>query len=304
MRIGTVIMKGVVRALGALPLGFHYACARFCSWFLKKVIRYRRDVVMTNLARSFPDRKYKELKEISDKFYRHFGRIFAEAIWFGGCRNPERLRRKRIVEYSSLEVFEEAYRESNGIMVLLGHFGNWEFMGGFANYDYREDARMPEGMDPADVVFVYKPLKSKMWDEIMLENRTAPSRRQGYNSFVTSEKILRFALQNRDRKLVLNFITDQSPYRNSTVETTVEFMHQKTRTMLGGVSIARKFGWSVLYSAIVPKEGGGYEWKFTRICRDASKVTPEEIMQEYYRLLQADIEACPWAYLWSHRRWK
>ena len=26
--------------------------------------------------------------------------------------------------------------------------------------------------------------------------------------------------------------------------------------------------------------------------------------QEYYRLLQADIEAYPWCYLWSHKRWK
>ena len=81
-------------------------------------------------------------------------------------------------------------------------------------------------------------------------------------------------------------------------------MNQKTKTMLGGASIASKFGWAVLYSAMVPREGGGYEWRFTEITRDASSMTPHEIMREYYSLLQADIEAYPWCYLWSHKRWK
>ena len=50
-------MKWLVRALGALPLGFHYACSGFFTWILKDVMRYRRDVVMTNLSRSFPEKK-------------------------------------------------------------------------------------------------------------------------------------------------------------------------------------------------------------------------------------------------------
>ena len=91
-------MLGLMRALSALPLKVHYAFARFLSWFLKNVMRYRRDVVITNLSRSFPDKKYHEISAIADEFYKHFGRLVAEAVWFSGCRNPERLRRQRIVE--------------------------------------------------------------------------------------------------------------------------------------------------------------------------------------------------------------
>ena len=304
MKIGTGIMKAIMRGLSALPLGFHYACCGFFSWLLKDVFRYRRDVVMTNLARSFPDKKYNELKETADRFYKHFGRLIAETIWFGGCRNPERLHKQRLVEYSNIDVFDEAYRESKGLVVLYSHLGNWELMGGCASYDYREGGHLPEGLEPNDVVFVYKPLKSEMWDEIMRENRCAPVLRDGYTSYVSSEKILRFAIQNRDRKLVVNINSDQCPYSNSTVDETVDFMHQKTKTMLGGASIASKFGWCVLYASMIPTRKGNYEWKFTEICRDASAMTPCDIMQEYYRLLQTDIEACPWCYLWTHKRWK
>lgn len=304
MKVGISIMKGIMRALSALPLGFHYACANFFSWLLKDVFRYRRDVVMTNLARSFPDKKYNELKDIADSFYKHFGRLLAETIWFGGCRNPERLHRQRLVEYADIDRFDEIYRSSKGIVALYSHFGNWELMGGCACYDYREGGGLPEGLDPNDVVFVYKPLKSRMWDEIMRENRCAPVLRLGYSSYISSEDFLRFALSNRHRNLIVNVNSDQSPYWNSTSDDTVEFMHQKTKTMLGGASIASKFGWCVLYSSLVPVGKGHYEWRFTEITRDASSMTPHEIMQEYYKLLQADIEAYPWCYLWTHKRWK
>lgn len=304
MRIGTVIMKGIMRGLGALPLGFHYACARPLTWFLKKVIRYRRDVMMINLARSFPGKKYKELGEIADRFYTHIGHILAECVWFGGCRNPERLHRQRLVEYSNIDLFDEVYRSSKGIVVLSAHFGNWETLGGCFCYDYREGGKPPEGLDVNDVVFIYKPLKSKMWDEIMKDSRCAPVLRQGFKSYVSSEDFLRFALRNRDRKFVFNVISDQCPYKNSTANDTVEFMGQETKTMLGGASVACKFGWSVLYGNVMPKGTGHYEWKFTEITRDASEMTPHEIMSEFYKLLQADIEACPWCYLWTHKRWK
>ena len=63
MMIGSVILLSLMRALAALPLRFHYACAGFFSWLLKDVLRYRRDVVMANLSRSFPEKKYDELTQ-------------------------------------------------------------------------------------------------------------------------------------------------------------------------------------------------------------------------------------------------
>jgi KDO2-lipid IV(A) lauroyltransferase len=74
--------------------------------------------------------------------------------------------------------------------------------------------------------------------------------------------------------------------------------------MLGGASIARKRGMSVLYMNHLPVSKGHYTCSFMEICPDASRMTPHEIMVKFYSLLQQDIEETPWNYLWTHKRWK
>lgn len=303
--IATGTLRGIMWCFSKLPLKFHYACGGFLTWILKDVMHYRRDLVMANLARSFPQMKYKELRKVSDRFYRHFGDIFAEAIWFGGCSDPERLRKARLVEFKGYEAFEESWNNSPGVMIMTSHCGNWELFGGFEYYDFRPDAPSIEDRIRSNrIVAVYKSLSSKVWDRVMFKNRCAPLLRDNYDLYIDSTAILRFALTHKNDKMVYLFPTDQCPYKNSTVDETVEFMHQETKTMLGGASLARKLGMSVFYLNMIPVSRGHYEWAFTKICDDASKVSTHEVMQTYYQLLQKDIEATPWNYLWTHNRWK
>ncbi len=302
-KVITKLLEGLLRLLSALPLGFHYLWAGFFAWILRDVMHYRSDVVMVNIARSFPDKKYKELKAISDGFYRHFGEIAAEAIWFGGCRNPERLRRRRLVEITNPELLDKVYTEGRGVVVLNSHFGNWELSGGIPYYDYRPDFN-GTCYELSDVFVVYKPLKSKVWNEVMRLNRCAPVLRRGYTGYVSSGEVLRLALSRKDRKSIYLFPTDQCPYRGSMSHDEVEFLHQRTRTMLGGASIARKFGYAVLAMSLDRESRGHYMWTYRLICTDASSMTPHEIMQKYYDILQQDLERHPSNYLWSHKRWK
>ena len=128
-KCGYYLTRGLMRALGALPLGFHLACGKALGWLAGSVFRYRRDVVDINLARSFPDRKYGELARIRKDFYRHLGTVFAEAVWFCGCegaRGGERLRKEGIVRMTNPEVLNALYDGSDSVVLLAAHTGNWE----------------------------------------------------------------------------------------------------------------------------------------------------------------------------------
>lgn len=291
-----------MRGLAALPLGFHYACSGFMAWLLGDVIRYRRDVVMTNLSRSFPGMKYKELKSVAKKFYAHLGEIFAEAIWFGGCRNPERLRKKELATVVNPEELYEAYRNRPSVMVMDSHAGNWELLGGFCVYDHAFEENRPYGVN--DVVVVYKPLNNKTWDEIMRVNRCAPVLRDDFKGCVSSGEVLRHALSRRDEKKVYVFPNDQYPYKMAKVKDPVRFMNQDTKAMEAGAALAHKMGMAVFYMNMRPVSKGHYEIRYTKICDDASMMAPHDINQEFYRLLERDLGETPWNYLWSHKRWK
>lgn len=295
------ILRFVLRALGALPLPFHYACGKFLSWLAGSVLRYRRDVVMINLARSFPGKKYGELKQICKQFYTRFGEILAEAVWFGGCSNPERLKKAGIVRMTNPEELNRLYENSGSVFVLASHSGNWELFGGFASYS----PEVPLSVDEMDVCVVFKRLSSEVWDRVMQENRKTPIvDKEHYEGEIESMSIMRYMINHRDQKKVYAFITDQHPYKGASRIEVGEFMHQPTKSLDGAAKLAAKFGMSVAYLTMVPESRGHYKMTFTTICENASEMSPEDIMKKYYELLQKDIEATPCNYLWTHKRWK
>lgn len=302
-KIGTAIFEALMWPVQKMPLGYHYFWGRVNAWLARNVLRYRRDVVLTNLSRSFPEKKYKELSSLTDAFYDHFAEIIAEAIWFGGCRNnPERLRRQGICTVQDTTQLLESYDERPGVVILNSHFGNWELVGGLYEYFHEHADGENVKIRSENTCVVYKKIKSQLWDKFMRDNRLALM--ESYGGYVESSELPYFAIDHRDQKMLYIFPTDQHPYKGAASCEIPEFMHQKTTAMIGGTALACKFGFAVFNMSIDRKQRGKYSIRFDRICEDASKSTPAAIMGEYYRILEQDINSNPSNYLWSHKRWK
>ena len=302
--VGYHIVHGLMRALGALPLGFHLACGKALGWLAGSVLHYRRDVVDINLARSFPDKKYDELRRIRKQFYRYLGTVFAEAVWFCGCQGAkggERLRKEGIVRMDNPETLNALYGQSDSIILLTAHSGNWELIGGFMSYS----PDLPLVFGENDVHVIYKRLTSKTWDEVMRQNRISPIvDKPAYEGLVESRNALRHILTNKGKKKIYAFITDQHPYQGTAAIDVGEFMHQPTTSMDGAAKLAVRQGLSVAYLSFQPAGDGRWTLRFEPICENAAASDTETIMKKYYQLLQRDLEAVPWNYLWTHKRWK
>lgn len=298
---GKYPLRALLLVFGALPLKVQYANARLLSWLASDVFRYRRDDVMINLARSFPDKKYKELKKIRKEFYRHFADLVAETLWFGAS-SAKRLRKQGICRIANPEVIASLYEKCPSVIVMYSHCGNWELYGGIENYNYSDtDTHIRED----NFCVVYKKMSSKVWDAVLADNRKAPLKdRKGYQGYVESNDIVRYVFNHKDEKKIYNMNTDQSPYANSKANVLVDFLHQPTLSMTAAAALARKFGMGVAYLSMRPESRGHYVLEYTAITDNASLLSAEEIMKQYYRLLEKDIEAAPHNYLWTHRRWK
>lgn len=284
-----------------LPLGFHYFMCGVFAWFAEKVFRYRYDVVLTNVSRSFPDKKYKEISAIVRDFYKHFGEILAEAIWFSGS-SYKRLFDSGIVTVMNPEELNEIFLSTPSMTVLSTHCGNWELLGGLLGYRTSTGVRVE--ILEEDIRVVYKKLSSPVFDEVFKLNRISPLERVGTSCEVESSNILRQALAGKGQRLLYIYPTDQAPYWKAAKHPIGEFLHQETNCMLGSVGAACKLSHSVMYMKMQRIERGRYEMTFIPICRDASQSTPEELMRKYYDLLEEEIKETPANWLWTHKRWK
>ena len=298
-KFGVKIVRGAVKVVGSLPLKVHYAFAGFITWVLKDVMKYRNDVVLTNLARSFPDKKYHEIKQIYKEYYKHLGELFVEAIWFGAS-NYKRLYKSGIVTVTNPEVFNEVFENTPNTTVLFSHCGNWELLGGFLGYRTSTGVKM--AMEEKHIRVVYKELHSKFSDEFFRRNRVNALETVGTECEIESSKILRTALKGRNEKAVYIYIADQYPYVSAF--SVGEFLSQPTLAMLGSAGVAHKLGHAVVYLKMKRVQRGKYEMTFIPICEDASKMTPEEIMRKYFDILEEEIRETPHNWLWTHKRWK
>lgn len=296
------ILKAILFLFGLLPLKVHYFNAKWIAWLTRVVIRYRRADVLINLSRCYPDLQYNWIKFYEKEFYDHFAELIVEAIWFGACRNPERLRKAHIMEIANPELLRETYANAPSVMVMYSHTGNWELYGGIEQYNYSDE---PLGLSVKDFCVVYRRLSSKIWDEIFKENRYAPIRdKNGYDGYVESRNLPRYVFKHKDEKKVYNVNTDQRPYFSAPSYMECQFMGRTVKTMSAAAALAAKFGMAVLYLNMNRAERGKYILEYTLICQDASQMRAEDIMQKYYDLLTRDLHRNPMNYLWTHRRFQ
>ena len=271
------------------------------AWILKNVLRYRYSVVMTNVARSFPNQGYSDPRDIVNGFYKHLGELIAETVWFAGS-GYKRVCKSGLVTVTNPEVLAEIYDKAPSVTVLSTHCGNWELLGGI--FAYFDQSGVPYSFTQDNIRVVYKKLSSPVADEVFKRNRINPLKKGKEQCVIESSNILRYAISHRNEKKLYIYPADQAPYRGTGRHFIGDFMSQPTYAMQGSMGVACKLGHSVLYLKMKRVRRGHYEMTFIPMCDDASKTTPEQLIRTYYDHLEQEIRETPSNWLWSHKRWK
>ena len=303
--IGVRLAEAFLRLHARMPLAYHYRLGRIAAWLARDVFRYRNDVVLTNLSRSFPTLDYDAIQALYRRFYDHFGEIVAETLWFWGCRGERgrrRLLKSGICEIDNSDAFNDLFDRSSSVMLLNSHAGNWELMGGIAQYDRSAPGR--RNWDWPEVVVLYRRLSNLFWDRVFGDGRCAPVSDRAYEGYVEAGSIVRYAVTHRHDKKLYIFNTDQYPYTGAQRYDVGQFMNQPTLAMGGGAVLACKLGMSVAYIRWSRPERGRYRLTLVPLVENAAESTPDEILKLYYKHLEEDIQAQPEIYLWTHKRWK
>lgn len=270
-----------LRVLYALMNGVVYPLAYY-------VVRYRRKVVASNIAVSFPEKTDAERKKIEKDFYHWFCDLLAEIIY--GWRVGDEEMRERVVIDNVAEV-EAIIREHGSAFVMLGHYGNWEWIA--------DHSKRFSGKDLHTHV-IYRRLKSASADKAMCDLR-----RKRQAEPLEMHSMIRQLMRNKqDGEFHLyDMLSDQKPGKNG-LDCYVPFLHQSTPFITGTEQLARRTGFPVFYAEISMPSRGHYFAHVVPIALDPQSTEEGYITREYARLLEQNILRQPHIWLWSHNRFK
>ncbi|MDR0393757.1 MAG: lysophospholipid acyltransferase family protein [Tannerella sp.] len=280
--VGYYMVYGGIFILSILPLSVLYLFSDLACFFLYRMAGYRRAVVVQNLSRAFPEKKYTEIHRINRAFYRAFTGYFAEItkMFTASVRQME----KR-VHFRNAHIIDEYTRKGKNVIVALGHCGNWEMLN-----------ITPLALK-SEVFAVYKPLRNKIFDRLMIRMRS----RYGIKP-LPSDTVAKHILNRGNPSAVYLFPADQCPGA-ITDENKCTFLNQETGMYRGIEKLAKKTDSAVVFFHITRKKRGYYQIECIPVCENA-RTDMADIIPAYIRLLEKNIREEPYGWLWTHKRWK
>jgi KDO2-lipid IV(A) lauroyltransferase len=249
------------------------------------IIGYRKKIVYENLRNSFPDKTSEEIDKIAKDFYEYFCDLMLETFKTLSMSKKQAMKRCSIDE-KALELFDKLYDENKDVIIVMGHYGNWEIGGTSFNSYCKQDLHV-----------IYKPLTNKYFDTLVFKMRT----RWG-SKLIPMKETYETMKSTKGTKSATAFIADQTPSPDNAYWTT--FLNQETPVFWGTERIAKKLDYPIVYMSIRRIKRGYYKIFTEMLIEHPRKTSEGEISEAHTRRLEKDILEQPEIWLWSHRRWK
>jgi KDO2-lipid IV(A) lauroyltransferase len=277
------LVYGLLYLISLLPFWILYGISDFAYFLIYRVIGYRQEVVLSNLALAFPEKTLEERKAISKKFYKSFTDNFIEIIKLLSI-SEKTLRKKFTGEWNTMNSY---YESGKNIQLHLGHFFNWEY----ANLALSYSSKFP-------VLTVYMPIANKAM------NRLFNKIRSRFNAnLISATNYLREFKPYSKQRFCLVFVADQSAGATHTAYW-LPFFGKLTPFVTGPEKSAKLNNTVALYVKFTKAKRGHYHVNFFEITNDARSLPEGEITKRMISSLEDNIREQPENYLWTHRRWK
>jgi KDO2-lipid IV(A) lauroyltransferase len=258
--------------------------------FMYHCLPIRRRVVMSNLRRAFgavlDDR---QIVTVAQGFYAHLLRSLAE---FARVNLTPRARRP-VVRVENIEAILKAHALGKGVLILSGHFGNWEVVlpqaiEGFAQYR-------------GQFHILRRPLPLRFLDRLL----TRRMRKSGLE-VIPKRGSLQTILNRLGAGDAVVFIMDQHAGARDGV--LVEFLGSPAWTFRSLALIALSTKAPVVPAAVWREADGSHVLRFEEAMWPVEGATADEAIaantRRYNAALERIIMRHPEQWFWFHRRWK
>ncbi|MBR9976113.1 MAG: lysophospholipid acyltransferase family protein [Bacteroidetes bacterium] len=280
------LFAGVARLLQLLPLGGVRRVARGAAWLFWNVIPIRRGLTLMQLRIAFPDKTDTEIRDIARASVVNLFTTIFELMWTPRL-DEDSLR--RVLRIRNPEVIVHAVRRGRGVILMTGHFGNWEWL----SIGVAVLLSMPYTII---VHSIHNPRVDRLVEgwRSRFGNRTVP--------MGVSVREIIHTLRNRG---AVAMIADQSGPSGALY---VRYFGRPAATYEGPATFALRLGAPVIMGYSIRCEDGNYDVVAEEIpTQDLDGFTEanvRELTRRHVRALERKVREYPSLWLWQHKRWK
>ena len=262
----------------------------FGKWFYH-LVPYRRGVVLNNLRRVFGEvLPESEIIRIAQAFYGHYVRFFFEIVKLPFMSAE---RKKKLIRFENIESLTEAHKRNKGVILLTGHFGNWEVstIAGIAQFPQFEGR----------FHFVRRQLKPEWLNQAV----TRRFRRAGFGT-IAKEGSLETIIDLLSSGALVVYVFDHHPKGKAGV--VVDFFGHPAGTSKSPALIALASGAPVIPATSWREPDGTHVLRFEDPIPLVEGEDAGEAIRQTTRAFNAALERMvlrhPEQWIWDYKRWK
>jgi len=263
--------------------------SRFIGLLAYYLLPGRRAIAEVNLGIAFPKMRDRGRKKcIIVQSFQNLALGVLYILWL------KKITREQVdelveVDRESLGHMRAAFAKKKGVLLLVGHFGNWELLGvscGFLD------------LPPLNSI-------ARKLDNPYLERKLRQFRMASANHVIYKQDAIREAVRSLRRNECVPVLIDQNVAKNGIF---VDFFNKKAATTRALASLSLATGTPIIPATSYPLKDGRYRTVFSpEICIEPGtdkKKNVQRLTQKCTDFLEERIREHPEAWMWGHRRWK
>lgn len=285
-RLEYFAMRSLIGGLRRLPWNTACAIGERLGELLYRPLRIREFVVERQIAGAFPELDEKAVKNLARASYRHLGRTAVEAALLPTMDSASLIGLVEVVE--GWDQIVTRADPGKGTLLVAGHHGNWELLGGYL---------AARGL-PTDVIV--RGADNRLFEDYLNDNRS----RLGLEVVHDTSAVKSITKAMRGGRYVA-MLADQGVL--GLASSFVPFFKRPAKTPRGFAVFALRFDVPVYFMDMLRLPSGKFRVVFEPIqidrTGDKDKDT-DAMVAEYSRILEKWVREYPGQYFWQHRRWR
>ena len=281
---GWIFFTKVVHIIGVKRIPI---LAKILAKIFFYIIPIRKNTVISNLTKAFPEKSKREIKKIAYNNFVSIGITFMEIMAFQQMDEEQVLS---LSDINNIELAQSKVNTGKGSILLTAHLGNWEL--GALTMGLVLEKR---------INVLVKKQRNKLVADWMSEIR---------ERFNNKEIPLGASVRELYKTLisggVVGIVGDQRGKKEDGI--VVQFFNQPTVTFQGFAALAIKNRVPIVVVLNIRKSSGKYVFDIEEInYENLPESLPDQIVelnQRYMTILENKIREAPEQWLWMHNIWK